>query len=775
MRLLGPDEIYQEIFENSPQGIMLCDPEFAVTWANQRACDLLRQDFSALEGLEWYSGVGISLERALEMSRDALHHSLTHTEVLCRADQFIRVVVSPATGGLLVYLDDVTYKEQLEFLAERHQSELSLIREALQESEERFHLAVSAANEGIWEAWGEGRILFGGEWFNFLGFSNDDRPHTFKTWLRMIVPEDRYRVLRYLRGEIIHRQNDHISVEYRIRSRLGEIHFVRAEGRVMQRDVSGGIRHVTGVHKDVTDMRQLEGSLLRIEKRLRQFLDNFNGVAFITNAKNQVIAVNQEALRLSHFQGLVNENHPVACESFWPEEVSKEICRQNEQLLKKPEEQNYQVSFSAGSRFTGSWLFVRFPVFDDEEHFDLGGICVDTTPLDKARQALEESEERYRTLIEMGHNGVLLHVPDHVLYANPAALDIFETSNVEKLNSALEQLFGSEEAELLWQKVLGDNREITNLEATLEIRLPENKVQAQSLNNPMKTRYLSVSMRQVRLRKNPAVLTILQDITDRKLQEKLEKKHQQQMMQADKLIALGTLVAGVAHEVNNPNSAITFNAATLREMLTDLSPLIREMESQGKSVPGGFSLSEISEEMPKLAKDIENAASRIKHITQELKRFAAPQENPSAHEPIQLNQVVESALDLLGKGFRKRALHVDLVLENTKFVKGNFQRLEQVVINFLSNAADALESPHKKITIRTWEKRGKIALEVEDEGTGIPAEIMQQITNPFFSTKRGRGGTGLGLSVCQSIANEHGALLQIESEEGKGTVMRLLF
>jgi C4-dicarboxylate-specific signal transduction histidine kinase len=146
-------------------------------------------------------------------------------------------------------------------------------------------------------------------------------------------------------------------------------------------------------------------------------------------------------------------------------------------------------------------------------------------------------------------------------------------------------------------------------------------------------------------------------------------------------------------------------------------------------------------------------------------------------QPVDLNRVVQSALSLLSNMVRKSTDRFSLDLEkNLPLVKGNFQRLEQVVINLMQNACQALSDRKKGIRVSTrWDgANSKVVLQVQDEGVGIPPENLHRIIEPFFSTRHDSGGVGLGLAISSRIIKEQGGTLSFSSEYGRGTKAEVL-
>jgi polar amino acid transport system substrate-binding protein len=251
---------------------------------------------------------------------------------------------------------------------------------------------------------------------------------------------------------------------------------------------------------------------------------------------------------------------------------------------------------------------------------------------------------------------------------------------------------------------------------------------------------------------------------------------QQQLVQADKMAALGVLVSGVAHEINNPNGLILLNLPVLKrlnaEALGVLDGLARE---KGDFNLGGAAYSRIRDKLPRTLEVVEESAQRIRRIVDDLRDFSrsAP---ATDHQPFQLADAAQKALRLLGPTLRKATTRLSLDLgRDLPAVLGSEPRMEQVVVNLLLNACQALPDPGRAIRVAAFHDRqaGAVVLTVEDQGVGIAPEDLPRLTDPFFTTKRGSGGTGLGLSVSAGIVKEHGGSLTFASEPGRGTTARL--
>lgn len=268
-------------------------------------------------------------------------------------------------------------------------------------------------------------------------------------------------------------------------------------------------------------------------------------------------------------------------------------------------------------------------------------------------------------------------------------------------------------------------------------------------------------------------VVIMEDITARKQAQAESERRQKQLIQADKMVALGNLVSGVAHEVSNPNNALILSATALRRMWSDLAPVLDEFaEAQGDFDVGARSYSEVRQEIPDMVEVINRAAERIKALVDDLKAYAR-KGSETLQETVDVNRVLDAAVNLMAPLIRKATQQFTVQKGSAlPTIAGNAQQLEQVVINLLSNACQALPDRQHGITASTAlaADTGDILIEVRDEGRGIRPEDLERITDPFFTTRQDDGGTGLGLSISKTIVDTHGGQLLFASDVGKGTV-----
>ena len=269
---------------------------------------------------------------------------------------------------------------------------------------------------------------------------------------------------------------------------------------------------------------------------------------------------------------------------------------------------------------------------------------------------------------------------------------------------------------------------------------------------------------------------LAREVTERKRALEELKLHQDKLIQADKMASLGILVAGVAHEINNPNGLILLNMPILKEVYQDSEEFLEDRyRQQGDFTLGGLPYSRMRDEVPHLLEEMQEGANRIKRIVEELKDFAR-QDTSAATDIVEFNSVVQAAVRLIDSSLRSATTRFEAhYADGLPPILGNAQRIEQVVVNLLLNACHALPDTQHGIFLTTScdHASGAVLCTVVDEGCGIAPEHLARLTDPFFTTRRESGGTGLGLSVSATIVKEHNGTLEFVSTLGSGTTVTL--
>ncbi|HUN53538.1 MAG TPA: PAS domain S-box protein [Smithella sp.] len=254
-----------------------------------------------------------------------------------------------------------------------------------------------------------------------------------------------------------------------------------------------------------------------------------------------------------------------------------------------------------------------------------------------------------------------------------------------------------------------------------------------------------------------------QDITeDKKIRQEGELRLQQ-MIQSHKLKALGEVVTGVAHEINNPVSFIANNIPLLEEMWTAVEPILA---TDGASNPDwgdkGIGYVEVCTNMKEIIEEFKIASQRIKRVIAGLKEFARTDEIEQKR-PVKIEEVIHGVLIIVGAQVRKTVSRMDLYIDsNLPPIQGHFQKIEQVIANLLINAHQSIPLDRKGriiITARSFERLNAILIEIEDNGIGMEKEVLDHVFEPFFTTRRDQEGTGLGLSISYGLIKEHRGII----------------
>jgi PAS domain S-box-containing protein len=259
-------------------------------------------------------------------------------------------------------------------------------------------------------------------------------------------------------------------------------------------------------------------------------------------------------------------------------------------------------------------------------------------------------------------------------------------------------------------------------------------------------------------------LVVLRDVTERK---HLDAR----LALADRMISVGTLAAGVAHELNNPLAYVSANLAFLAEQVSRLAELVA---SRGANLDVLADLGDLPAQLQDAVRDARTGCERMRVIVRDLKTFSRADEERGG--TVDLGEMLASCVNMAWNEIRPRA-RLEKDLAPVPPVRGNEARLGQVFLNLLVNAAQAIPEGHPESNaIRLAARRGtdgRVVVEVSDSGTGIRPEHLSRIFDPFFTTKPPGVGTGLGLAICHSIVSALGGEIAVASTSPAGTTIRV--
>lgn len=397
------------------------------------------------------------------------------------------------------------------------------------------------------------------------------------------------------------------------------------------------------------------------------------------------------------------------------------------------------------------------------------GTMQDITERKAGEKALRASEERFKLIFEQSQDAQVIFRMEgfYILDANPAAESL--------LGYSLEEIVRGGPSVFLRAEDLGRLKEEAGSLGEGMV-LSKDGVDIRKKNGEVIT--ASVRGQAIKLRLGDSFICSIRDQTERLRLEKEARVTQARLIQANKMTSIGTLASGMAHEINNPNNFIMFNSGLVVDAWKDVAAVLDEcMRERGEFLIGGMPYAEMRELMPELLTGIAEGSRRIKSIVEMLKDFSR-NDRDGLEGAVDVNRAVSAACSLLRNQIDK---HTDSFKAECAdwlpAVKGSMQRIEQVVINLVLNALQALPERSRGVKVSTFHDAasGTVSIEVRDEGVGMSKEVLERITEPFFTTKLTSGGTGLGLSISYSIVKEHGGTLEFSSEPGRGTsaVIRL--
>lgn len=388
-----------------------------------------------------------------------------------------------------------------------------------------------------------------------------------------------------------------------------------------------------------------------------------------------------------------------------------------------------------------------------------------------AEADLRQSEDKFRNLTASAQDAIAMM--DHrgnISYWNEAAKEIFGFSAEEALGKPIHTLISPRLAE-------SSHKDSAQAKPTSDGPIRET-IELITRRKDGTELPIELSLSEARVKDQWHSIWIIRDITERKRAEDEVRLQQQQLVQADKMISLGVLISGVAHEINNPNSIAMLNNSMLFKAWESAKPILDEYAREnGDFLIAGLLYSEMSEQIPRLFLELEESARRIKNIVHDLKDYAR-QDTTRHMEQLDINEIIQTAVRLNHNKIKNATSNFKTDLtSNLPPIRGNRQRLEQVLINLIQNSCEALATKDDAITIASSydANNDEVEISVHDQGTGIAGDIINRITDPFFTTKRSYGGTGLGLSVSAGIIKEHQGRLRFTSAPETGTTATISF
>jgi PAS domain S-box-containing protein len=515
------------------------------------------------------------------------------------------------------------------------------------------------------------------------------------------------------------------------------------------RDTEGILSGFLCIAEDITEKKRSEKALRESERDYRLLIDNIPNIVFKGYRNGTIDFFDDKIEVLTGYPKELFLNRTLK----WTDLILDEDLQAERDrfIVAQRSDQQYIREYRI-RRKDGNivWLQASGQVVRDlngEIDF-ISGAFLNITKRKRAEAALQESEEKYRSLFDSGPNPIFVLDARtlQILDVNPAAIDTYGYSKGELIDRRFDELgeFEIQAPEPAAEKGAG----------WVERCFVEQKVRHCKKDGTLF--YLRIKACPIKYGDRHAIILAATDIT-----EAMEKDAQ--LFQATKMKTLGEMSAGMAHELTQPLNAIKIGNDFLRRMIrTGQTISTRDLDRVALSVTG----------------QVNRASAIINH----LREFGR---NPDfKKEPVDLNVVIKNVIQIVGQQLALNNIEVIFNLDKSlPAILANANRLEQVVFNLVSNARDAIDqspasaagSGKKTITLSTFVESNTIVCAIEDTGTGIAGHARDKIFEPFFTTKEVGCGMGLGLAISYGIVRDYGGTIDVSNTPSGGACFALRF
>ena len=621
----------------------------------------------------------------------------------------------------------------------------------LREARAQLARVLDGSNDGFWE-WNvrSGQADFSDRWAEMFGYRREELAPNVSTWQGMIHPEDR-EAARAAQKRIARGELDRYEVERRLRHRDGHWVWVLVRGKVVERDGDGKPVRMAGTYTDISGRKAAEEAVREVKERLSLAIDGSGDGFWDWDVPSGKVKYSRRWCSMLGYD--LDELEPdVAAwkQLVHPDDLGPVMAAVEAHLRgETPQYENEHRVRHKDGRWV--WILDRGKVVSRDgegKPLRMAGTHTDVTDRRLAREALRESEGRLAALIEQ----------------TPAAIAMFDR---EMRYLAVSREWAIHHG-VVAADVIGRSHYDVYPLVPEEWKAMHRRCMAGSVERSEEDRFPRPDGKfdWVRWEAHPwrdtageiGGIVVFAEVTTAR-RELLE-----QVAITSRLAAMGTLVAGLAHEINNPLAAEMAGqglalevAREAREQLRTRAPF--DPAAKARELDGVIEALE----------DAQEAGQRVAKIVRDMAAFARPD---GARSRIRLREVVDDAMRWMPQALQDAA-DIEVDDRGAPQIQASAVQLAQVVLNLVSNAIRATAPGRRgQVAIRLGTgKAGQATLEVIDKGVGIAPGVLPRIFEPFFTTRpAGEGhGTGLGLAICHSIVVAHGGKINVESEVGRGS------
>jgi len=523
------------------------------------------------------------------------------------------------------------------------------------------------------------------------------------------------------------------------------------------------LKTVGAIFLNALERKWAEEALIDSESRYRTLVENANDYIYTTNPEGKFTFLNKQVETLL---GISREDWygKPFFSILHPDDLDVVLEARTKILDGKPQHLIVRI---VNRKKEIKYLSINsVPLFEKSQITGTMGFARDITGCKKAEETLRKSEQKYRRLFEQSAAIILIIGTDLcVKDVNKALLKELGYSKDEIIGRNTLDFIIPEQKNNISERFGKSIKDGFSEEAEVDVYAKDG-----SIHTILFPASVPVFLHEGELVTGILITGI--DITKRKHALEKAKKQEEQLIQASKMVSLGTLVSGVAHEINNPNHFIFLNSKIFSRIWDDIASALEKYADKHEDFTlAGMPFSEARKKLPALLSGISDGSNRIQKIVKSLKDFAR-HDRGMLDQNVDINSIVESSVVIVSNLTKKSTNKFFVEYgKNLPAITGNVQQIGQVIINLITNACQALREREEAIAVTTQYEpdSDEVIVKVCDEGIGISPENMKHIMDPFFTTKRDFEGTGLGLSISYNIIRNHNGELSIRSKPGKGT------
>ncbi len=644
----------------------------------------------------------------------------------------------------------VAYQAFGEDVTDRRQA-----KEALRKERDRAQMYLDVAEVMLLVLDADGRVvLINRKGCSVLGYAEHEI--IGRNWFDAFLPERLREKTKLVHQQIV--AGDIAPVEYHenpVLTKSGEERLIAWHNSLL-RNENGDLAMSLSSGEDITERRQAEGALQESEARLRQIAETIDDVFWVTDWSDHRTLFASPAYEKVWGRSIqdlyanpsdwANAIHPDDRERAWG------------RFLQMAEDEVFDEEYRI-IRPGGEVVWIRdrgFPIRVDDGRIErVVGIAQDITVRKKSEQALRDSEEKYRFIVENSHDVIMLTQPDGIVtYLSPACESVLGHAPADLVNTRPSITHPDDQAnanDALRRALRGESG------AELEYRVNTKEG---------RTKWVSHSWSPVTVDDRVhLIVSVLRDITERKEAEEQRHELEDQLRQAQKMEALGVLAAGVAHDLNNVLTVIMNYASIAHSGPSDKDRVEEAYERIGQAV------------------------GQATGLTRSLLTFS--RRATTDKSPVHFGQVISVAVELVR---RMLPAAIEIVADSPSYAPGlwieaDATQIQQVILNLAVNARDAMPDGGKlgiSVSHRAVDSSdvlsavatrgmGAAALVVEDTGEGMSEETLAHMFEPFFTTKTKERGTGLGMAIVHGIVTDHHGTIDVKSQVEHGTRIEVIF